>query len=75
MAEQYAQYHGIPVEIVELDREKSRQGELSEQDIQMAAMVDLVVTVWDGKSRGTKEIADYARKIGKPVKVITVTME
>ncbi len=75
VAEQYAQYHGIPVEVVEPDREKSRQGELSEQDIQMAAMADLVVAVWDGKSRRTKEIADYARKIGKPLKVITVTME
>ena len=41
----------------------------------MIDMADMVVAVWDGKSRGTKEIADYARTIGKPVKVITVRME
>lgn len=75
VAEQYAQSHGIPAEIVEPDREQSGQEDVSEQDVQMAAMADLVVAVWDGKSRGTKEIADYARKTGKPVKVITVTME
>ena len=75
VAEQYARYHGIDVETVEPDREQRRQGELSEQDTQMVAMADLVVALWDGKCRGTKAIADFARKAGKPVKVITVTME
>lgn len=75
VAEQYARYHGIHLESAEPYGKQSGQGEISEQDIQMVAMADLVVAVWDGKSRGTKEIADYARKIGKSVKVITVTME
>lgn len=75
VAEQYARYHRIHVETAEPDGKQNGQGEISERDIQMVAMADLVVAVWDGKSRGTKEIADYARKIGKPVKVITVTME
>lgn len=75
VAEQYALYHRIHVETAEPDGKQNGQGEISEQDIQMVAMADLVVAVWDGKSRGTKEIADYARKTGKPVKVITVRME
>ena len=79
VAEQYARYHKIHVETAEPDGkqsgEQNGQGEISEQDIQMVAMADLVVAVWDGKGRGTKEIADYARKTGKLVKVITVTME
>lgn len=79
VAEQYARYHKIHVETAEPDGkqngEQNGQGEISEQDIQMVSMADLVVAVWDGKSRGTKEIADHARKTGKPVKVITVTME
>lgn len=79
VAEQYARYHRIHLETAEpdgkLSGEQNAQGEISEQDIQMVAMADLVVAVWDGKSRSTKEIADYARKTGKPVKVITVTME
>lgn len=75
MAEQYARYHGIQVETAEPDSEQKGQGKLSEQDIEMVAMADLVVAVWDGKGRGTKKTADYARKTGKPVKVITVTIE
>lgn len=79
VAEQYARYHRIHLETAEPDGKQSGkqngQGEISEQDVQMVAMADLVVAVWDGKSRGTKEIADYARKTGKPVKVITMTME
>ncbi len=75
VAEQYAQYHGIDVETVKPDREQHRQGELSEQDTQMVAMADLVVALWDGKCRGTKAVVDFAKKAGKPVKVITVTME
>lgn len=75
VAEQYARYHRIHVETAEPDGNQNGQGEISEQDIQMVAMADLVVAVWDGKSRGTKEVADYARKTGKQVNVITVTME
>ncbi len=72
VAEQYARHHGICAETAEPDR---GQDEISEQDVLMVSMADLVVAVWDGKSRGIKEIADYARRIGKSVKVITVTVE
>lgn len=33
---------------------------------------DIVVAIWDGKSRGTKFVINYAEKIGKPVKVCIV---
>lgn len=36
---------------------------------QIVDACDLVVAFWDGKSRGTMHTVNYARKIGKAVKV------
>ena len=41
----------------------------------MVGLANLVVAEWDGKSRGTKHTIDYARKMGKEVKVVTITAE
>ena len=35
-------------------------------------MADEVLVIWDGVSRGSKHTADYARKRGKPLTVVTV---
>ncbi|HIZ54736.1 MAG TPA: DUF2493 domain-containing protein [Firmicutes bacterium] len=34
---------------------------------QIVAACDLVLAIWDGRSRGTKYTIEYAQKIGKPV--------
>ncbi len=31
---------------------------------------DCLLAFWDGKSRGTKFTIDYARQLGKPVKIV-----
>jgi hypothetical protein len=36
----------------------------------IAAQADLVVAFWDGKSRGTKDTIDKARKMRRPVEVM-----
>jgi predicted Rossmann fold nucleotide-binding protein DprA/Smf involved in DNA uptake len=33
---------------------------------------DRVLAIWDLRSRGTKHTIDYARRLGKPVEVITI---
>lgn len=33
---------------------------------------DCLMAFWDGKSRGTKFTIDYARQMGKPVKIVSV---
>jgi hypothetical protein len=38
---------------------------------QMAEYADALVAVWDGKSRGTKNMIDTMKKLGKPVYVYT----
>ena len=39
----------------------------------MVEICDLALIIWDGRSRGTRYTADYARKIGKRVVLITET--
>lgn len=33
---------------------------------------DCILAFWDGKSRGTKYTLDYARQLGKPIKVVQI---
>jgi hypothetical protein len=37
----------------------------------MVDLADAVLVIWDGTSRGSKHTADYARKKGKPLTVVT----
>ena len=39
------------------------------KDIQMACDCDQALMIWDGKSKGTKSMIDYAKKCKKPVKI------
>ena len=39
---------------------------------QIVEYSDMVIAFWNGSSRGTKFSVDYAKKIGKPVRVIYV---
>jgi hypothetical protein len=38
----------------------------------MVELADKVIIIWDGRSRGTKFTFDYATKLCKDVKLITV---
>ena len=33
---------------------------------------DALIAFWDGKSRGTKYTLDYAKRLGKPVKIVEI---
>lgn len=39
------------------------------RNITIIEYADLVLAFWDGKSRGTKFVIDYCKRIGVPVKV------
>ena len=39
---------------------------------QMARIAGTLIAFWDGKSRGTKNMIDTARKLGLRVKVVTI---
>ena len=75
IAEQYATDYNIATQILKPDYKRFSKGAPLKRDEQMVEMADLVIAVWDGESRGTKYSIDYAKKTGKPVRVIQVKTE
>lgn len=41
------------------------------RDVEMVAIADRIIAVWDGKSKGTKFTIDYAKARNRDIKVIT----
>ncbi len=39
---------------------------------EMVRLADTVLIIWDGKSSGTRHTMDYARKMGKDVRVVHI---
>lgn len=68
-AEKYADDNNIPKLIVKPEYMKyGRRAPLVRNEI-IVDCAELVVAIWDGKSKGTKHAIDYAKKINKPVNV------
>jgi len=71
MGNKYAENNSIPLKKMGVTREewsKSRGAGL-QRNTEMVEYVDQIIAIWDGKSKGTKDSIDKARKSGKPVYV------
>lgn len=71
LAVRYARSRGLPIERFYAPW-KDKDGVLDrtagfKRNAQMAALADALVVVWDGKSRGTKDMIDRMYALGKPV--------
>lgn len=73
VAEQYAVAHGIESRVFKPDYARFGKTAPLKRNEEMVELADIVLAIWDGKSRGTKHTVDYATKIGKEIKVVTVT--
>ena len=73
VAEQYAAAHGIESRVFKPDYARFGKAAPLKRIEEMVELADMVLAIWDGKSRGMKQTVDYASKIGKEVKVVTVT--
>ena len=69
LAQAYAQEHGIPVRIFLPDYSRYGRGAPLKRNEQIARECDLLIAVWDGKSRGTAHVVAFARKLGREVRV------
>lgn len=72
LAEAYAGERRIPTLTVKPCYERYGRAAPILRDEEMVDMADSVLVIWDGVSRGSKHTADYARKKGKPLTVVTV---
>jgi predicted Rossmann fold nucleotide-binding protein DprA/Smf involved in DNA uptake len=69
IGERYAKENGFEIEKYPADWEKYGKSAGPRRNEQMAKISDYIICFWDGKSKGTKSMIDYARKCGKPVKI------
>jgi hypothetical protein len=69
LGESYAKSLNLPLEIYKPDWKRFRKGAGIIRNKQMVEAADAVISLWDGKSRGTKSTIEYAKKVGKPVYV------
>lgn len=70
LGERYADEHGLKTERFPAEWERYGRAAGPKRNMQMAKAADAVVVFWDGKSRGTKNMIECAKKEGKPCKIV-----
>lgn len=65
--EQWAKRRDIPVKRFPADWDRHGRAAGPIRNRQMAQYADALIAIWDGKSRGTKNMIDEMNKCGKPV--------
>lgn len=69
IAEQYAKSCGIETLIIRPNYEKYGRSAPIRRNDMIVDNADVVLAFWDGSSHGTKYTIDYAKRMGKPVKI------
>ena len=72
MAEKYAEERQYKLEIYFADWEKYGKFAGPKRNREMVLNADYVIAFWDGKSRGTKSLIEYAKQYKKPIRVKTI---
>lgn len=61
LGERFAKEHGHALEIHPAEGDKRGKAAGMIRNREMAKVADKVIAIWDGKSRGTKNMIDYCR--------------
>ncbi len=69
LGERYANDNGYKIERYPADWEKYGKSAGPIRNRQMAEACDYVICFWDGKSKGTKSMIEYAKELNKPIKI------
>ena len=70
LAVRYATEADIPFKVFAADWKKYGRSAGPRRNRQMAEYADAAIVFWDGKSRGTQNMIQQMRELGKPVEVI-----
>ena len=68
-AEQYAKENNIALVVHLPEYQKFGRGAPQERNKLIVDSADFVLAFWDGKSKGTKSVIEYCKKLGKPHEV------
>lgn len=72
IGERYAKERGYKIERYLPEWNKYGKGAGPKRNEKMAKKGDLVICFWDGKSKGTKSMIEYARKLKKRVWIMMI---
>ena len=70
LAVRYATEAEIPFKVFPADWKKYGKSAGPRRNRQMAEYADAAIVFWDGKSRGTQNMIQQMRELGKPVEVV-----
>lgn len=68
----FAMEHKLPLIVVPAEWNKYGRSAGPRRNEKMARMAGTLIAFWDGKSRGTKNMIDTAKKLGLRVKVVKI---
>lgn len=69
LAEKYADENGIKKTIIKPNYRRYKRGAPLKRNKEIVQMADKIIVLWDGESRGTKFTIDYAKRVGKELKL------
>jgi hypothetical protein len=70
LAEQYAQQHNIKTRIIKPEYKKYSRVAPIIRNKSIVDNSDLIIAFWNGISRGTKNVIEYAKKTNKKIEII-----
>lgn len=69
LGERYAKQRGFMIERYLADWDTYGKSAGARRNKKMAEISDYVICFWDGKSKGTKIMIDYAKQFNKPLRI------
>lgn len=72
IGERYAEENGFKIEKYHADWKTYGKSAGPKRNKQMAEVCDYVICFWNEKSKGTKSMIDYAKRCGKPIKILKI---
>lgn len=72
IGERYAEEHGFEVKRYPADWKRYGRAAGPIRNEEMVRDADVIICFWNGKSRGSRSLIEYAEKLGKKVFIISV---
>lgn len=69
LGERYAKENSFQLEKYPAEWDKYGKSAGPKRNKKMASIGDYIICFWDGKSRGTKSMIEYAQKLNKPLRI------
>ncbi|MBE6781982.1 MAG: DUF2493 domain-containing protein [Ruminococcaceae bacterium] len=69
LGERYAKETGFETELHPADWDTYGKSAGPKRNYEMAQVADFIICFWDGKSRGTKTMIEFAKELNKPLKI------